>query len=139
MCARRLVVSSLLFAAALTLMASAPPPAADAQVKGKGKAAPPPPAPKPKFTAFRVQVRHPAWRHTRVANAAVARNLAVNLRLAGWTTVQIRQNRSGAIFVRAKMPRWQNRALLTNRHLAETLAAQGRLQGFQARIVPVHH
>jgi hypothetical protein len=128
----RLVIGAVLFAVGTALTVSAPAvPAAVTQSKGKG-------APKAgKANAFRVQVRHPGWRKFTLPNLAAAKVLAAQLRAARWPTVQIRQSRPGVFVVRAKMPRWQNRAVVTNRAVAQSLAARGRAQGFQARVVPV--
>jgi hypothetical protein len=91
----------------------------------------------PKHNAFKVQVRHPGWKKTATTSAAAAKLLAMNLRRAGWNA-QVREPRPGVYVVRAKMARWQNRAIVTNRALAMQLANVGRAQGFQARVVPFH-
>ena len=137
MSARRLLVSAVLFTAALALTVSAPPVPAGAQTKGNKKGAVP--HPPPKHTAFRVQVRHPGWRRAVFNNHPAAHAAAVQMRAARWPVVRVDRVRTNRFVVRARMPQWQDRAVVANRATADSLAHLGQLQGFQARVVAFHH
>ena len=133
----RLVFAGVFFAGTVGVsLVSAPPTAVASALpspatQSKGKAAPKP-------NAFKVQVRHPGWKRTAAPNAAAASNIARVVRANGWPVVQIQHPRSNVFVVRARMPQWRNRAVVTNPATAQALANRGRSQGFQARVVPFH-
>jgi hypothetical protein len=80
-------------------------------------------------------VRQPKWRPITVApNRQAALGIKQNLVRQGFV-VQLRANRAGQVAVRARMPRWHNRAVVNNRPQAQTLAHVLRSQGWQARVM----
>src|SRR5262245_27473913 len=96
------------------------------------QAAPPKAAAAPHV--FVVQIRHPIWRVIPAPNRPAATVLQANLLRQGWKA-QVKTDRLGRVYVRAKMPRWRTRTVVANRAQANVMANILRIQQFEARVV----